>query len=214
MNASVAASGMPMYLELAAPSSSLVADGAGALLRDYLAIVAFYLAKSGAGHSDASVNQAIGNLPGLLLGSRTQGSEQYDLSSRTAGTVADALASLLGVVWGIGSAASVLSPVTGPIAAALDAGSHSVDAAIVVLQRPAVHPPTLGCTSLAAKLQRRPATPTSPAQCVLSVSWARTTSMAVDAQLSSSQQFAAQLRRQGLLADLGTTPGYLQIITP
>lgn len=219
MNVSTTASVVPMYVELA-PASLPVAGTPAALLRDYLGILAFHFQKPGADRSASAISDAFVNLPGLLLQGSSQSHDQLTLAPTNPQAPASGLAGIVAGVWGIVSSSPRLLPLTQPITGYLAAGDptapdgSSLSVSLIVLERPASGPPTLGCTELALTLRQNPPSPTSPSVTPtrqLSVDWSRTIYSVVDTQLAAAQQFADQLRQQGLIADLANTTGYLSV---
>ncbi|MCD9031607.1 hypothetical protein LDO32_08805 [Luteimonas sp. Y-2-2-4F] len=208
----------PMYIELAAPSPP-AAGSAGAVLRDYLSVLAWYFEAGGAARTVDAVGQAFANLPGLVM----QGSTRYaDQVKVPPGSQAGSrsLAGLLAGAWGVVSQAARLSALTGPVVA----GAKSAPAGsapgtepgvpLIVLQRPRGDVPLLGYMALQVSWSAAPeagnAWPSSP-QRLLSVAWTSTTYALADAQSDAATQFVAQMRAQGRLADLSKTAGFLAI---
>lgn len=224
MNESTTVAPVPAYVELAAVTSEPAAGTTGALLRDYLAILAFHFDRAGANCSITDVDAALSNLPGLLLQATLQTDKNVTVTSRN---VSDGLAEILANEWGaVADSPKLLSLVQSLIARLgsprQPAGATSLEVTLIVLQRPASGNPTLGRRTLALNLQHDDTTPTQPAWTAaansrpplslsLSVSFTDTTFTVVDSTLASSRSFVNELSRKGLLADLGASPGYIAI---
>jgi len=219
MNVPTIAAVVPMYIELA-PATLPVAGTPSALLRDYLGILAFHFQKPGADRSASAISDAIGQLPGLLMQGTSQSHDQLTLAPTHPQAPASGLAGIVAGVWGIVSSSPRLLPLTQPITGYLAAGDptapggSSLSVSLIVLERPVAGPPMLGHTELALTLRQNPPSPPVAPTRRLSVDWSRTTYTVVDAELAATQQFADQLRQQGLIADLAKTTGYLLVALP
>jgi hypothetical protein len=224
MNESTTVAAVPAYVELAAVASEPAAGTPGALLRDYLAILAFHFDRAGASRSITDVDAALSTLPGLLLQATLQTRKSVSVTSRN---VLDGLAEILANEWGAVANSTGLLSLVQPLTAKLGSprqptGTASLEVTLIVLQRPASGSPALGRRTLAFNLEQDDTAPTQPAwtgaasskpplSLSLSVSFTDTTYTVVDSTLAESQAFVSDLRRKGLLADLGATPGYLAI---
>jgi hypothetical protein len=223
MKESTTAAGVPRYVELAPAASMPGAGTAGALLRDYLAILAFHFELPGADRSATAVSAAIGNLPGLLMQGTLQAHKDVTV---TAGNAADGLAGILANEWGAAAGSPGLLSLTQPMITDLGGGDDSRSAQVsfevtlIVLQRPGSGAPTLGSTTLSLTLRQAEvpitqpdapaAQPPAPSRSLL-VGCSRTSFTVLNEQIASSQDFVTDLTRQGLIADLDTTPGYIEI---
>lgn len=224
MNESTTVTPLPAYVELAPASAQPEAATAGALLRSYLAILAFHFERPGMSRSTSNVDAALSNLPGLLLQATTQTKQSVSVTSSN---VATGLAEILSKEWGTGSDSPELLTLARPVTVQLapthpPAGGTSLEVTLIVLERPAHGIPTLGRRTLLLHLQPDDTAPTqpgwtaakgskAPVSLTLAVSFSGTTYTVVDSALASSQSFVRDLSRQGLLADLGSTPGYVAI---
>lgn len=208
----------PMYVELAPPSPP-AAGSAGAVLRDYLSVLAWYFEAGGAARTADAIGQAFANLPGLVM----QGSTRYaDQVKVPAGSQAGSrsLAGLLAGAWGVVPQAARLSALTGPVVAgakpapAGPAPGTDAGVPLIVLQRPRGDVPLLGDMALQVSWASAPqadnAWPPS-SQRLLSVAWTSTTYALADTGSDAATQFLAQMRAQGRLADLSKTAGFLAI---
>jgi hypothetical protein len=211
MNESTTVSAMTRYVELFSAAANPGATAAGSLLRDYLAILAFHLDRPGADRSATAVGEAIAALSGLLMQGTVQ--VQKDVTV-TAGSAVDGLAGILASEWGTVAGSPDLRSLAGPLIARLGSGGDSVvggdsfDVTFIVLQRPANDPPTLGFSVLSLRLRQDAVAPPSRS---LFIRGSHTTYTVVDQELADSQEFIADLRSKGLIADLATTPGYFAI---
>jgi hypothetical protein len=196
-----------MYVELAPAGSAPIPGTAGALLRSYLGILAFHFRQPGADYSPAGIAAAVANLPGLLL--QDGGHAQQEISVAPS-LLAGGLAAVLANQWGAPAKSPNLLSLARPMVA------RPGSATLLVLQRPANDEPVLELMRLALGLQQSPAQPGQPPQptqqaATLSIDCARTSWTVLDDTLASSLAFVADLGRQGLIADLAKTPGYVAI---
>jgi hypothetical protein len=198
---------MPMYVELAPAGSTPVAGTAAALLRSYLGILAYYFRQPAADCSPAGIAAAIGNLPGLLMQDGGHAQEEIAVAPSL---LVGGLAAILANLWDAPARSPNLLSLARPMIA------RPGSATLLVLQRPANEAPVLESMRLTLNVQRSPAPPVQPAQptqqaATLSIDCARTSWTVFDSSLASSLAFAADLGRQGLIADLAKTPGYVAI---
>jgi hypothetical protein len=216
MSVSTTASAVPRYVELAPSASTPKPNTAGALLRDYLAILAFHFERSGESYSSPAVDTALAALPGLLL----QGTLRTDkeIAVTTDGMVTGA-AGIVANEWGAQAGSPELLALIQPMITGLSYASRSAPAdqslqvTLIVLQRPAAGAPTLGAAKFSLDLrQSGGAGPQgAPPRQSLSIGCVRTTYTVVDQQLAQLQQFVSDLRAQGVIADLSDTAGYVSI---
>jgi hypothetical protein len=192
-----------MYVELAPAGSTPIPGTAGALLRSYLGILAYYLRQPGADCSAGGISDALSMLPGLVTQSIQQVEEEFSVPPSSSS--ASGLAAILASGWSVAANSPKLLSLVRPMAA----GSGS-SATLIVLQRPANDVPTLEILALTATLQQGQAQPIQHPPTLSMTGW-RTTCTVRDDTLASALAFVADLNRQGRIADLAKTPGYVAI---